>query len=69
MAEVLKKMLVAGEGIAWLPKSSIEAELASGALVPAGGPSWSIDLDLRVYRNQYNRNELLDALWRYLSTL
>ncbi|WP_459573689.1 LysR substrate-binding domain-containing protein [Cupriavidus sp. 8B] len=69
MAEVLKKMLTAGEGIAWLPKSSIEAELASGALVPAGGPSWSIDLDLRVYRNQYNRNELLDALWRYLSTL
>lgn len=67
MAEVLKKMLLAGEGVAWLPKSSIEAELASGALVPAGGPTWSLDLDLRVYRNQYTRNELLETLWRHLS--
>ncbi|KWO35523.1 LysR family transcriptional regulator [Burkholderia sp. MSMB1459WGS] len=67
MAEVLKKMLLAGEGVAWLPKSAIETELASGVLVPAGGPTWSLDLDLRVYRNQYTRNDLLETLWRHLS--
>jgi len=66
MAEVLKKMVLEGEGIAWLPKSSIQTELKNGELVPAGGKEWNLEVELRVYRDASNRNEFLDTLWRYL---
>jgi len=66
MAEVLKKMALAGEGIAWLPKSSILQELQSGQLVQAGGPAWQLEVELRVYRDASNRHEFVDALWGYL---
>jgi DNA-binding transcriptional LysR family regulator len=66
MAEVLKKMVLEGEGIAWLPKSSIQAELKNGELVPGGGKEWELEVELRVYRDASNRNEFIDTLWRYL---
>jgi len=66
MAEVLKKMVLEGEGIAWLPKSSIQIELQNGELVPAGGKEWTLEVELRVYRDASNRNAFIDTLWRYL---
>ncbi len=41
MADVLKRMVLEGEGVAWLPKSLITSELASGALASAGGDEWA----------------------------
>ena len=66
MAEVLKKLVMEGEGIAWLPKSAIADELARGALVPAGQSSWNLEVELRVYRDASNRSEFLDTLWQHL---
>jgi len=66
MAEVLKKLVVEGEGVAWLPKSAITAELAAGDLVPAGGTAWHLQIELRVYRDSSNRSEFLDTLWHHL---
>lgn len=42
MADVLKKLVLNGEGIAWLPKRLIGAELADGSLVPAGDKTWDM---------------------------
>ena len=55
MAEVLKKLVMEGEGVAWLPRSAIAAELAAGELVPAGPAAWNLDVELRVYRDVSNR--------------
>ncbi|NRO96998.1 LysR family transcriptional regulator [Paraburkholderia sp. NMBU_R16] len=66
MAEVLKKLVVEGEGVAWLPKSAITTELAAGDLVPAGGTAWHLQIELRVYRDSSNRSEFLDTLWHHL---
>jgi DNA-binding transcriptional LysR family regulator len=66
MAEVLKKLVMEGEGIAWLPRSAIAAELDSGELVPAGPSMWNLEIELRVYRDASNRNEFLDSLWQHL---
>ncbi|WP_322015441.1 LysR substrate-binding domain-containing protein [Paraburkholderia sp. J12] len=68
MAEVLKKLVMEGEGIAWLPKSAIAAELAAGELVPAGPSGWNLDVELRVYRDASNRSEFLDTLWQHFRT-
>jgi DNA-binding transcriptional LysR family regulator len=69
MADVLRRMALEGEGLAWLPKSLIEAELGSGALVPAGGASWTVELELRVYRDAVNKADLLGRLWAQLESL
>ncbi|KAF1051243.1 MAG: HTH domain-truncated transcriptional regulator QseD [Burkholderia gladioli] len=66
MAEVLKKLVIEGEGLAWLPKSAVARELAAGELVPAGPSAWHMEVELRVYRDASNRNAFLDTLWQHL---
>jgi DNA-binding transcriptional LysR family regulator len=69
MADVLKRMALEGEGLAWLPRSLIEAELAGGALIASAGASWSVELELRVYRDLANRDELVGRLWTHLKSI
>ena len=69
MAEVLKQMALASDGIAWLPRSLIEGELASGALTSAGERRWMLDLELRLYRDRNNASPLLAQLWSHLTDL
>jgi DNA-binding transcriptional LysR family regulator len=66
MAEVLKKMVLNGEGIAWLPQSAIQVELDAGTLIPAGGRAWALPLELRVYRDVQLRNDDVEKLWQHL---
>lgn len=66
MAEVLKKLVMEGEGVAWLPKSSMDTELESGELVPAGRAEWHLEVELRVYRDASNRSEFLETLWGHI---
>jgi DNA-binding transcriptional LysR family regulator len=68
MADVLKKLALNGEGIAWLPRSLIEAELTDGTLVPSGDRTWQLDLQLRLYRDRSNEMPLLKDLWAYLES-
>lgn len=68
MADVLKRLVLNGEGIAWLPKSLIEAELNDGSLVPAGDKTWQLDLELRLYRDRNNDMPLINDLWDYLQS-
>lgn len=66
MAELLKRMALNGHGLAWLPQRSVEAELADGKLVPAGGDAWSLTLDIRVFRSLQNKRPALTRLWNAL---
>jgi DNA-binding transcriptional LysR family regulator len=66
MAEVLKKLVMEGEGVAWLPRSSINTELELGELVPAGRSEWQLEVELRVYRDASNRSEFLENLWGHI---
>jgi DNA-binding transcriptional LysR family regulator len=69
MADVLKRMVLEGEGIAWLPQSLIAAELASGALIAAGDAGWTVELELHVYRDALNRDDLTGRLWAHLKSV
>ena len=68
MADVLKKLALNGEGIAWLPRSLIETELNSGTLVTAGDRTWQLDLQLRLYRDRNNEMPLVKDIWEYLES-
>ena len=66
MAELLKKLALAGEGVAWLPHSAIAGELSRGDLIAAGGGEWRMELEIRVYRDATQHNPLVSTLWKTL---
>jgi len=69
LASVLKTMALDGRGVAWLPLSLIGEELASGRLVAAGGPEWSIELDIRLFRSEAAAPPAAEHFWRKLAGL
>lgn len=46
MADVLKALALTGQGLAWLPASSIGTDLAQGRLVQAGAAAWRFELEI-----------------------
>ena len=66
MAEGLKPLLKAGHGVAWMPGGLIANELASGQLVPAGDPSWELELETRLYRRADTARPRVMQAWSAL---
>jgi DNA-binding transcriptional LysR family regulator len=50
LAAVLESMVRDGRGLAWLPASQVRDDLASGRMALAGDASWSIPIEIRLYR-------------------
>ncbi|MFT6915053.1 MAG: DNA-binding transcriptional LysR family regulator [Motiliproteus sp.] len=63
----IKAMITQGYGVGWLPQRLLEYGGEQG-LVRAGDASWSIDLELRLYRLRANPSARLDALWQQIIT-
>jgi len=71
MAEGLKAMALEGHGLAFLPASSVQQDLAAGRLVPAAPPgSFELTMEVRVYRERPDAarrtNPLAQAVWAFL---
>ncbi|WP_407528487.1 LysR substrate-binding domain-containing protein [Methylobacterium oryzisoli] len=60
MAEALRSMALAGHGVAWLPRSLVAAEIASGALALV---SSEMPMEIRLYRSGGRARPFLDAIW------
>jgi LysR family transcriptional regulator, hypochlorite-specific transcription factor HypT len=63
MATVLAAVARDGSGVAWLPRSLVEAELASGALVRAGGPKWDAPIQIELFRPRSRQNPAAEVVW------
>jgi DNA-binding transcriptional LysR family regulator len=63
-AFLLRTMALSGRGVAWLPASLVEGELASGALVQAGGDRWRVPVEIRLYRQNAEMAPTAEELWR-----
>lgn len=66
MADSLKSMALQGMGVAWVPRLSVEAELARGELVECGNASWRLPLEIRLHRCALVRKAPVRLLWRKL---
>lgn len=64
---LLRKMAQLGHGLAWLPESLVQEDLAAGRLVPAGDAHWETEIEIRAYRARENTNPLLQQLWTTLT--
>ncbi|NNE79412.1 MAG: LysR family transcriptional regulator [Silicimonas sp.] len=66
MAGALRIRARDGSGIAWLPQSLIEPDLARNILVQTGHNDWTVDLEIRLQRNKRHLNQLTRSIWSFL---
>ncbi|NPC58717.1 LysR family transcriptional regulator [Caenimonas soli] len=64
LASVLRPMALDGRGVAWLPQTLVEDDMAAGRLVAAAGDDWNIPLEIRLYRDRRPVGSAAEAFWR-----
>ncbi|MDH3000965.1 LysR family transcriptional regulator [Chelonobacter oris] len=65
LAATLLAMVNGGEGVAWLPQSLAQQDVANGRIAPAGDdPSLWLPLDIRLYRAQTELPAAVEQLWQ-----
>ncbi|MGB0468742.1 MAG: LysR family transcriptional regulator [Pontibacterium sp.] len=69
LSEALKALVLNGYGMAWLPKSLVIRELASGQLVLLEAPLYTVDLKIKLYRLRQARSQSAEQFWCYLQEL
>ena len=62
-AFLLKTLALEGRGVAWLPRSLVQAELAQGLLLPAAPPEATLALEIRLYRQKAQMSGLAEQVW------
>jgi LysR family transcriptional regulator, hypochlorite-specific transcription factor HypT len=67
LAATLMTMACEGRGIAWLPESLAERDVALGRLVPCGGPGTAIPLTIAVYRPAARQSPSAEAFGRLIA--
>ncbi|WP_439388252.1 LysR family transcriptional regulator [Ideonella sp. YS5] len=63
LASVLRTMALDGRGVAWLPETLIAEDLASRRLVEAAPPDWSIEMEIRLYRDRSSLGKAAEDFW------
>jgi DNA-binding transcriptional LysR family regulator len=63
LASVLRTMALDGRGLAWLPQLLVGDDIESGRLVVAAPEEWSIDLEIRLYRDRAALGKAAEAFW------
>jgi DNA-binding transcriptional LysR family regulator len=63
LASVLRSMALDGRGIAWLPRTLVDDDLRAGRLLAAADAEWSVDLEIRIYRQREGIGRVAEAFW------
>lgn len=63
LASVLRTMALDGRGIAWLPRTLVDDDIALGRLLPAASEDWNVPLEIRLYRDGEGLGKTGDAFW------
>ncbi len=66
LVETIKRRVLSGSGFAWMPESAVEAEMASGVLVPIGDASWQARLTIAALANPEVFSAQTQKLWDLL---
>lgn len=68
LASVLRTMALDGRGLAWLPEMLIRDDIAGKRLVVAASEEWSVDVDIRLYRDQAALGHSAEKFWEAASS-
>ena len=65
LVEALKGMALAGQGVAWLPRAAIQADLAERRLVICDdAKKFALDVEIRAYRRAARERSIVEHIWR-----
>ncbi|GGF37509.1 LysR family transcriptional regulator [Aliidongia dinghuensis] len=67
LAGVLKIMARQGRGLAWLAAQDAAPDIDAGTLVIAGTDDWTIDLDVRIFRNSSRISPAAEHFWKHVA--
>lgn len=63
LATVLRRMALDGRGVAWLPRTLVDEDLAARRLVAAAPAAWRIDVEIRLYREEARLAPAAESFW------
>ncbi len=63
MSVGLLSLAEVGCGVAWIPETLMATQLATGRLVPAGGPEWYLNCEVRLFRHRREARPLAQKIW------
>lgn len=63
LASVLRTMAIDGRGLAWLPATLIDEDIAHGRLAIAASDDWRIDLEIRLHRDRAAMGSAGESFW------
>ncbi|MBN8941116.1 MAG: LysR family transcriptional regulator [Rhizobiales bacterium] len=63
LAATLLSMARAGDGVAWLPRTLAEDDIAAGLLVEAGEPDLAIPIEIRLFRPVARLGHAAEEVW------
>ena len=63
LAATLLSMARAGDGLAWLPRTLAEEDIAAGLLVEAGNQQFTIPIEIRLFRPVARQRQAVEAVW------
>ena len=64
LASVLRTMALDGRGVAWLPRTLVEEDMAQGRLVPASQDTqWNVQAGIRLFRSSEPVGKAAEGFW------
>ena len=63
LAATLQSMALAGDGVAWLPQTLAQEDIAGGRLVLAAGHAYQIPIEIRLFRPRATQPLAVEAIW------
>jgi DNA-binding transcriptional LysR family regulator len=63
LAATLLSMTRAGDGVAWLPRTLAEEDIAAGSIVEAGSAELHIPIEIRLFRPVARQSQTAEAVW------
>jgi DNA-binding transcriptional LysR family regulator len=64
LAAALQTMARQGHGIAWLPRSLAQDDIAAGRLTGVGGGRFTVPVDIRLVRARDRKSGVAEAFWQ-----
>lgn len=66
LTEAIKRRMLSGSGMAWLPESVVSEELAAGRVTQVGGPDWHATLTLSLFCSLERLDRTGKQVWNAL---
>ncbi|WIY53041.1 LysR family transcriptional regulator [Devosia sp. YIM 151766] len=63
---LLLGLALEGRGVAWVPEGVVRAELDQKLLGEAGGPKWSIPMEVRLFRPRSPLGQVAEEFWKFV---